>query len=169
MLNRDIERTPALNLNLISYPPTSVAVRLFENQAYGTTYGKGLYRRAVYNGTVDVKAPKVKYLIDLFSYQEWAHQARTDHQMTVLESVEDQPHALFSWIQRYDPLTKRKTPVDGVCVFHPNDKALTLAILDAEAEVEEAWKLDVRNCRLAHSTKNSPQLLATNTDLETWA
>lgn len=58
--------------------------------------------------------------------------------MMVLESVEDQPQALFSWIQRYDPLTKRKTPVDGVCVFHPNDKALTLAILDAEAEVEEA-------------------------------
>ena len=53
--------------------------------------------------------------------------------------------------------------------IHPNDKALTLAILDAEAEVEEAWKLDVRNCRLARSTKNSPQLLATNTDLETWA
>lgn len=66
MLNRDIERTPALNLNITSYPPTSVAVRLFENQAYGTTYGKGLYRRAVYNGTVDIKAPKVKYLIDLF-------------------------------------------------------------------------------------------------------
>ena len=33
MLNRDIERTPAMNLNLTSYPPTSVAVRLFENQA----------------------------------------------------------------------------------------------------------------------------------------
>ena len=43
MLNRDIEISPALNLNLISHPPTSVAVRLFENQAYGTTYGKGLY------------------------------------------------------------------------------------------------------------------------------
>jgi len=68
MLNRDIEISPALNLNLITYPPTSVAVRLFENQAYGTTYGKGLYRRAIYNGTVEMKTPKVKYLIDLFAY-----------------------------------------------------------------------------------------------------
>ena len=169
MLNRDIERTPALNLNLTGNPPTTLAVRLFENQAYGTTYGKGLYRRAIYNGTVEMKTPKVKYLIDLFSYAEWAHQARTDQQMMVLESVEDQPHALFSWVQRYDPLTKRKTPVDGVCVFHPNDKELTLAILDAEAEVEEAWKLEVRNCRAVAASRHGPQLLATNTDLETWA
>ena len=105
MLNHAIDHDPALNLT--ANPPTSVAVRLFENQAYGTTYGKGLYRRAIYNGTVDVKTPKVKYLIDLFSYEEWAHQARTDQQMVVLQSVEDQPHALFSWVQRYDPLTKQ--------------------------------------------------------------
>ena len=169
MLNRDIDTSPALTLNRTANPPTSVAVRLFENQAYGTTYGKGLYRRAVYNGTVDIKAPTIKYLIDLFSYEEWAHQARTDQQIMVLQSVPDQTHALFSWIQRYDPLTKHKTPVAGVCVFHPNDKALTLAILDAQAEVEEAWRLDVRNCRVAQGGKNAPQLLATNTDLDTWA
>jgi hypothetical protein len=28
-----------------------VAIRLYENKAYGTTYGKGLYRKAIYNGT----------------------------------------------------------------------------------------------------------------------
>ncbi len=30
-----------------------IAVRLFDNNTYGTTYGKGLYRRAVFNGTID--------------------------------------------------------------------------------------------------------------------
>ena len=81
---------------------TALAVRLFENKTYGTTHGKGLYRRALYNGTIDIKTPVVKYIIDLFPYQEWAHQARTDAQIVTLESITQDSNVLFSWIQRYD-------------------------------------------------------------------
>jgi hypothetical protein len=34
-----------------------IAVRLYENNAYGTTFGKGMYRRALFNGTIDAKSP----------------------------------------------------------------------------------------------------------------
>ena len=38
-----------------------IAVRLYESKVYGTTYGRGLYRHAFYNGTVDLKQSAVKY------------------------------------------------------------------------------------------------------------
>lgn len=34
---------------------TEIAVRLYDNNTYGTTYGKGMYRKAIYNGTIDAK------------------------------------------------------------------------------------------------------------------
>ena len=34
---------------------TEIAVRLYENQTYGTTYGKGLFRKALFNGSIDKK------------------------------------------------------------------------------------------------------------------
>ena len=148
---------------------TALAVRLFENKTYGTTYGKGLYRRALYNGTIDIKTPVVKYIIDLFPYQEWAHQARSDAQMVTLESITEDSNVLFSWIQRYDPLTKKKTLVNGVCIFGLADKTLQVVIEDEAMAVADGWALDVRSCRVARGSNRSPQLLATNTDLEQWA
>ena len=32
-----------------------IAVRLYDNNTYGSTYGRGLYRKAIYNGTIDAK------------------------------------------------------------------------------------------------------------------
>ena len=40
-----------------------VTIRLWENKKFGTTYGKGLYRRAIYNGTAEVLSPYTKYLL----------------------------------------------------------------------------------------------------------
>ena len=55
MLNQSIEKT-------------EIAVRLYDNNSYGTTYGKGLYRRAIYNGTIDAKEFNAKYLADIALY-----------------------------------------------------------------------------------------------------
>ncbi|NDE54117.1 MAG: hypothetical protein EB069_05915, partial [Actinobacteria bacterium] len=84
MLNaiQDLQPTTTTDLN----PPINhdqvepsnkqpVAVRLYENTTYGTTYGRGLYRRALYNGTVDLKQSGIKYLLDLYTGEDWANQA----------------------------------------------------------------------------------------------
>jgi hypothetical protein len=144
----------------------ALAVRLFDNQKYGTAYGKGVYRRALYNGTVDIKQPQAKYLIDLFSYQDWMNQARTDQQMAAIDSVHEDKDALFSWIQRYDPKSKSKTLVSGVCVFSLAKMSLQMVIQDDASDLCNHWQLDVRHCRQAATNQSSPQLLATNTDLE---
>jgi len=64
-----------------------IAVRLYENQVYGTTYGRGLYRRALYNGTIDLRTSGVKYLVDLYSGEDWANQAKSDERMLIIEGV----------------------------------------------------------------------------------
>ena len=51
-----------------------IAVRFYDNKLYGTTYGKGMYRKAIYNGSIDVKNPSLKYVIDMYSYNDWALQ-----------------------------------------------------------------------------------------------
>jgi hypothetical protein len=45
-----------------------IAVRGFMNEKFGATYGKGLFHRAIYNGSVEIGKPYTKYLIDLFEY-----------------------------------------------------------------------------------------------------
>ncbi len=65
---------------------TPIAVRLFDNEKFGTTHGKGLYRKAIYNGTIETSGQN-KYLVDLYSYEEWANMAKTDEQMEILANV----------------------------------------------------------------------------------
>ena len=67
-----------------------IAVRLFDNNTYGTTYGKGLYRRAVFNGTIDARSPTAKYLVDCYNYEDWCNIASTDQQITVLQVIPDE-------------------------------------------------------------------------------
>ena len=43
---------------------TPIAIRLFENKVYGSTYGQGLRRSAVFNATAEVTEPYAKYLLD---------------------------------------------------------------------------------------------------------
>lgn len=66
---------------------TEIAVRLYDNKFYGTTYGKGLYRKALYNDSIDLQTPLVKYVIDLFIYDDWANQAKTDEQMNSVRQL----------------------------------------------------------------------------------
>jgi hypothetical protein len=72
-----------------------IAVRLYESKVYGTTYGRGLYRHAFYNGTVDLEPPRVKYLVDLYTVEDWANQARSDEQMLIIRGVGVEPGYLY--------------------------------------------------------------------------
>ena len=148
---------------------TEIAVRLYENQTYGTTYGKGLFRKALFNGSIDIKTPCTKYVIDLFNYDDWCNIAKTSEQMVIIRDVPQQDDTLFSWINRYDRTTKQKTLVSGFCSFDCDSKGMRIMILDPVSQIEDVWQISAKPCQSNTNGLRSPQLLATNADLTTWA
>ena len=145
-----------------------IAVRLFQNAKYGTTYAKGVRHQALFNATADIKQPKVKYVLDFYTYEHWEFLAK-DHQLEIVNQVCDEvsKDSLVSWIVRYDPATKEKTSVYGFSTLDMRTNELLLCVLDGEAGVEESWKLTAKPCR-AISGKNVAELLATNSELASW-
>ena len=145
-----------------------IAVRLFENKKLGTTYGRGLYRTAVFNASAEIKDPHVKYLLDFYQYDRWQHTATTDNQITVLNQINESCSAddLTSWITRYNSATKEKTLVDGVAIFDSKTNTLRVVVSDPVSGVEDSWVLPVKVCSVTRS--NSPSLIATNTELANW-
>ena len=148
---------------------TEIAVRLYENQTYGTTYGKGLFRKALFNGSIDIKTPCTKYVIDLFNYDDWCNIAKTSEQMVIIRDVQQQDDTLFSWINRYDRTTKQKTLVSGFCSFDCDSKGMRIMILDPVVQIEDVWQISAKPCQTNTNGLRSPQLLATNADLTAWA
>ena len=148
---------------------TEIAVRLYENQTYGTTYGKGLFRKALFNGSIDIKTPCTKYVIDLFNYDDWCNIAKTSEQMVIIRDVPQQDDTLFSWINRYDRTTKQKTLVSGFCSFDCDSKDMRIMILDPVVQIEDVWQISAKPCQSNTNGLRSPQLLATNADLTAWA
>jgi hypothetical protein len=148
---------------------TEIAVRLYENQTYGTTYGKGLFRKALFNGSIDIKTPCTKYVIDLFNYDDWCNIAKTSEQMVIIHDVPQQDDTLFSWINRYDRTTKQKTLVSGFCSFDCDSKGMRIMILDPVSQIEDVWQISAKPCQSNTNGLRSPQLLATNADLTAWA
>lgn len=145
-----------------------IAVRLYDNKFYGTTYGKGLYRKALYNGSIDIQEPNVKYVIDLFSFDDWRNQAKTDEQLDLLRECEQLDDALYSWIYRYDRDTKQKTLVRGCCVMDLNTNNILVLINDEYMSIDSDWKMTAKPCTQSSSGAKSPTLLATNADLSEW-
>ena len=147
-----------------------IAVRGFMNEKFGSTYGKGLFHRAIFNGSVEIRNPYTKYLIDLFEYGRWENSARTDQQMIWVNKMRsanvDCSDSVVSWIQHYDPLSKAKQPVDGVCVYLSETQELHISINDPERNVVDAWTLGVKSC--AKSGANKPVFIATNVDLNSF-
>ena len=148
---------------------TEIAVRLYENQTYGTTYGKGLFRKALFNGSIDIKTPCTKFVIDLFNYDDWCNIAKTSEQMVIIRDVPQQDDTLFSWINRYDRTTKQKTLVSGFCSFDCDSKGMRIMILDPVSQIEDVWQISAKPCQSNTNGLRSPQLLATNADLTAWA
>jgi len=146
-----------------------IAVRLYDNPKYGTTYGPAQYRHAIYNGSADIREPSVKYLLDFYEYDKWEHSARTDQQITILNTVADFAgrNTLASWIVRYNPVTKEKTAVMGYATYDIKEGVLILVIIDEDKGIEDTWRLEAKPCR-AVAGKKVASLLATNSELENW-
>ncbi len=147
---------------------TEIAVRLYDNQKLGTTYGKGLYRKAIYNGTVDAKYSGAKYLVDFYTYEDWANQAKTDDQMNLIKDTSPIDDTLFSWVKLYDGKTQTKSHVMGMCLINLDTMEVRIGIVDMERGVDDVWHLTAHRCRQSEHGKRSPQLLATNGDLLDW-
>ncbi len=49
----------------------AIAVRGFINEKFNTTSGKSLFRRALFNGSIELRDPNQKYLVDYYTYPEW--------------------------------------------------------------------------------------------------
>lgn len=145
-----------------------IVVRGFMNEKFGSTYGKGLFHRAIYNGSVEIRHPYSKYLIDLFEYDRWEIHAVGEQQLAWTKKlnkaqVNQAPEALASWVQHYDPMTKTKRAVDGVCVYLPMSQELYIAINDPVNNINDEWTLQAKHC--LKTGPNKPIFIATNVDL----
>lgn len=153
---------------MLSTKQIEVAVRLYQNEKYGTTYGKAKFRKAIYNAVIDTKDPKVKYIADFYTHEDWMNTAKSDGHMAVLEEIEPNVAKLYSWVSRYDPATKTKTTVDGFCAMNLDGLDLTILIVDEDAGVVDKWDLEGKPCKQQFENKQAPQILATNSDLSAW-
>ncbi len=145
-----------------------IAVRGFINEKFNTTFGKGLFRRAVFNGSVELHDPNQKYLVDYFSYLEWETQAKTDEQLKVINELTSvnlgkETDLLFSWLIHYDPLTKSKQRVNGYSIYSPKTRELFIKIDDPDNQTQDEWTLDVHSCKSTGA--NKPVFVAANVDL----
>ena len=145
-----------------------IAVRLYQNTKYGNTYAKGVRHQALFNAAADIKTPKVKYLLDFYTYDHWEFLAK-QNQLDIVNQVRGaiDKDTLVSWVVRYDLSAKTKTPVYGFSTLDMKTNELILCVVDGEAEVEESWRLNAKPCR-AVSGKNVAELLATNSELANW-
>ena len=145
-----------------------IAIRGFINEKFNTTHGKGLFRRAIYNGSVELHNPNQKYLVDFYDYEQFQHTARTSEQIHVLKqldqcNVSTVPELVLSWVVHYEPLTKTKTPVDGYCIYLQSTGELHIEIADVLNRTNEQWDLRAHHCKSLGS--NKPVFIATNVDL----
>jgi len=147
-----------------------IEVRFYENKRYGTTFGKGKYRKAIFNGTADLRERNAKYLLDMEEYGIWQHSAKTDADIEVLKELDElltdseKTHTLATWIKRLDA-DGTKAKVAGVAWLDLESNELRLLIADAEKEVTDSWQLLAKSCRANREGKNAPTLLATNYDI----
>ena len=146
----------------------NIAVRLWNNQRFGTTYGKGLRRKAYFNGTIQIAIPPIKYLIDLEPFDYWHHHTKNPIHLKMLQKYNfetfNDSNVLMSWIVRYEDGVK--TAVEGFCCFDLNGSGLLIHIVDPEYKLEDTWELKVRECLNKTPGKPTPNLIATNYELE---
>ncbi len=148
-----------------------VAIRGFINEKFGSTYGKGLFRRALYTGSVELRDPKQKYLVDFYNYADWEFSAKSDAQIEVLKKIDQTdisttPNIVMSWLIHYDPITKSKSAADGYCIYGQGTQEVHLNINDLERGICDEWTLNVQHCKNAGFKK--PVFIATNVDLTAW-
>ena len=68
-----------------------ITARLWENKLYGTTYGKGQYRKAIYNGTLELNDPYAKYLVDFEEIADWFHFTKAPLHQSIAKKLDSIP------------------------------------------------------------------------------
>ena len=147
-----------------------IAIRGFINEKFNTPFGKGLFRRAIYNGSVELHNPNQKYLVDIYEYEQFQHTAKTNGQINILNNlaacgVANTPDLVMSWIVHYEPLTKSKQLVDGYCIYLQSTGEVHIEIEDVPNGTSEEWDLKAHPCKAVGA--NKPIFIATNVDLNT--
>ena len=140
-----------------------ITARLWENQKYGTTYGKGQYRKAIYNGTLELNDPYAKYLVDFEEIADWFHFAKTPTHQAITQKLDSIPTnemgILMSWLYRYE--YGIKTAVGGYAALDLNCMRIQLQVDDQDLGISEHWELPVRSCITRIPGKPTPALIAT--------
>lgn len=140
-----------------------ITARLWENQKYGTTYGKGQYRKAIYNGTLELANPTVKYLVDFEEIADWFHFAKSQLHQAITAKIQSIPEneqgVLMSWLYRYDGGIK--IPTGGYAALDLNTMRIQIQIDDENCDLSEHWELPVRSCIARIPGKPTPNLIAT--------
>lgn len=145
-----------------------IAIRGFINEKYNTPFGKGLFRRAIYNGSVELHNPNQKYLVDFYEYGVFQHTAKSINQIEILNNliacgVADTPDLVMSWIVHYEPLTKSKELVNGYCIYLKTTGEVHIEIDDVLNGTKDEWDLKAHHCKAVGA--NKPVFIATNVDL----
>lgn len=148
-----------------------IAVRLFINEKFAGSFGNMVFNRAVYNGSIELHNPTLKYLVDFYGYTHWENRAQSDAQMQVVRELAgtdlpQAPNILMSWILRWDKDSKAKVSVPGFCAYLQDTHEMHLRIEDPERDTKASWDLPVRQCK--NAGPKLPVLIATNVDLTVW-
>jgi hypothetical protein len=72
------------------------------------THGKGVRHQAHFNATADIKHPKVKYLLNFYTYAHWEFLAK-QNQLDIIQQVREivDQDSLISWVSA---MTQRPRP-----------------------------------------------------------
>lgn len=146
----------------------AVSIRGFINSKFGSTYGKGVFRRALYTGSVELQNPTQKYYLDFYEYVDWVKTAKEPYQLDIVNKLASTnlptaPNLVMSWVIRLDP--SPKTLVEGFCAYLQDSAELHLEINDSAKSINHDWDLPVRHCKNAGD--KLPLFIATNVDLNT--
>ena len=140
-----------------------ITARLWENKMSGTTYGKGLYRKAIYNGTLELNDPYAKYLVDFEEIADWFHFAKSPLHQQMAQNIDSIPEnesgVFMTWLYRYEQGIK--TPIGGYAALDLNNNRILIQVDDQGLEISEHWELPVRNCISKTPGKPTPALIAT--------
>ncbi len=87
------------------------------------------FRRVFFNCSVELRNPSSKYLVDYYQNAVWEASAKSDEQINVIRQLHnsgfpENEDLLFSWLVRYDPLTKSKTKYAGFLLIDVEEKVL---------------------------------------------
>lgn len=140
-----------------------ITARIWENKMYGTTFGKGQYRKAIYNGTLEIPSPYAKYLVDFEEVEAWFHFPKSPAHVEMVNRLANPPvnedGVLMSWIYRYE--NGVKSAIEGYASLDMNYSRIYIEIKDTGHGIDEYWELPVRSCIARIPGKPTPALIAT--------